>query len=41
MIVDSIPVLGTGKTDYTIVQKTVEDDVAEGALAQNGNETAA
>jgi acyl-[acyl-carrier-protein]-phospholipid O-acyltransferase/long-chain-fatty-acid--[acyl-carrier-protein] ligase len=37
LVVDSIPVLGTGKTDYIAVQKTVEDAVAESALAKGGD----
>lgn len=30
LVVDSVPVLGTGKTDYTTVQKTAEDAIAQG-----------
>jgi acyl-[acyl-carrier-protein]-phospholipid O-acyltransferase / long-chain-fatty-acid--[acyl-carrier-protein] ligase len=32
LIVESVPVLGTGKTDYTKVQKTVEATAMEGSL---------
>lgn len=30
LVVDSVPVLGTGKTDYTTVQKTAEEAIAQG-----------
>lgn len=36
LVVESVPVLGTGKTDYTKVQKDVEARVAEGAFGEVG-----